>query len=267
MLKFGFIGVGHMGATLAQAVINAVGAENVAVCGGKSGKAERFAERNGCAVTNDRGIAEKCRYIFLGVKPQTMAEVFEEIGPLLKERREPFVLVTMAAGITVDRLQKLAGLDAPVLRIMPNTPSAVGAGCTLWTGSPELSDGDREAILDALKLTGELVRMPEALMDAGSAVSGCGPAFVYEFILALKKGGEALGLAPEDALKLARQTVFGAAKLAIESGEDPEILCGQVCSPGGSTIEGVKSLEAGPFDGEVGKAVAASFRRTVELGK
>lgn len=267
MIKFGFIGVGHMGATLAEAVIRAVGAENVAVCGGKSGRAEAFAAKTGCELLTDSGVAEKCRYIFLGVKPQTMAELLTDISPILRERREPCVLVTMAAGITIEKLRAMAGVSAPVLRIMPNTPSAVGAGCTLFAGSPALAEADRDAILEALGLTGELVEMPEELIDAGSAVSGCGPAFVYKFILAFARAGESVGLAPGAALKLARQTVLGAAKLAVESGEDPEILCGQVCSPGGSTIEGVKSLESGSLEAEMIKAVGASFRRTVELGK
>ncbi len=265
MYKFGFIGVGHMGATLANAVIGAVGASECAVCDADNGRAKLYAAAKGCDVLSAADIACDCRYIFLGVKPQNMEEVLTEIGPVLRDRAG-CALVTMAAGITVESLCKMLGFTAPVLRIMPNTPAAVGAGSMLWTANAALPPEDRDAILLALRPTGELIELPERLIDAGCAISGCGPAFVYKFILALASAGKSVGLAGDTALKLAEHTVLGAAKLAIESGEDPEVLCAQVCSPGGSTIEGVKSLEAGPFAEEVEKAVDASFRRTVELG-
>ncbi len=267
MYEFGFIGVGHMGATLAKAVISAAGAEKVAVCDADNERVRRLAWESGCAALRANEVAEGCRYIFLGVKPQNMEELFEEIGPVLRSRAEPFALVTMAAGITMEKLLEMYGQSAPVLRIMPNTPAAVGAGCMLYAGNGELTAGDKAAILAALSPTGELVETPEELIDAGCAVSGCGPAFVYKFILALARAGQDVGLAPDTALRLARQTCLGAASLAVKTGEDPRVLCDQVCSPGGSTIEGVRSLEAGDFAAEVGRAVRASFDRTVELGR
>ena len=266
MYKFGFIGVGHMGATLADAVIKAEGAENCAVCDADDGRAKLYAAAKGCDVLSAHSIAGECRYIILGVKPQNMAELMADIGPILKGRTD-FALVTMAAGVTMESLCALMGFVAPVLRIMPNTPAAVGAGCMLYSANALLAAADKAAILAALAPTGELVETPERLIDAGCAISGCGPAFVYKFILAFAKAGERVGLKSDTALKLAEQTVLGAAKLAIESKEDPQILCDQVCSPGGSTIEGVRSLDAGPFADEVEKAVGASYDRTVELGK
>ncbi len=266
MYDFGFIGVGHMGATLANAVIGAVGAGSCAVCDADDGRAKLYAAAKGCDVLPARGIAESCRYIFLGVKPQNMAELLGGIGPALRDRGD-YALVTMAAGITIESLCAMLGFEAPVLRIMPNTPAAVGAGCMLYACSPTLRREDRDAVLAALRPTGELLETPEGLIDAGSAISGCGPAFVYKFILALAGAGERVGLSPETSLELSRQTVLGAAKLAVESGTDPRTLCGQVCSPGGSTIEGVRSLDAGDFAAEVEKAVRASFERTLELGK
>ena len=265
MYDFGFIGVGHMGATLANAVIEARGAEHCAVCDADDGRAKLYAAAKGCDVLSAREIAERCRYILLGVKPQNMAELTADIGPVLKGR-DGYALVTMAAGITIGTLCAMLGFEAPVLRIMPNTPAAVGAGCMLYAAGDRLRAADRDAILAALRPTGELVETPEALIDAGCAISGCGPAFVYIFILAFAKAGQAVGLDAETALKLARQTVLGAAKLAVESGEDPQILCDQVCSPGGSTIEGVRSLEAGALEAEIQKAVRASYDRTVALG-
>lgn len=266
MYQFGFIGVGHMGATLASAVIGAVGAHRCAVCDADDGRAKLFAAAKGCDVLPAREIAEKCRYIVLGVKPQNMAELLGEIGPVLRER-DRCALVTMAAGITIEKLCLMLGFRAPTLRIMPNTPAAVGAGCMLYAASRELSPEERGEILAALVPTGELVETPESLIDAGCAISGCGPAFVYKFILALSKAGEDVGLEAGTARRLALQTVLGAARLAAESGEEPRTLCDQVCSPGGSTIEGVRSLDAGAFADEVKKAVSASYHRTVELGR
>lgn len=266
MYDFGFIGLGHMGGTLGASVVDAMDAAVCAACDADVGKAKLFAAGKGCAVLTAREVAEQCQTIFLGVKPQNMAELISQIGPVLKKRSD-FALVTMAAGITIESLCAMLGFTAPVLRIMPNTPAAVGAGCMLYTANDALTAEMRLRLLRALRLTGELVETPEELIDAGCAISGCGPAFVYKFILAFAKAGEGVGLSPETALKLARQTVLGAAKLAIESGEDPQTLCDQVCSPGGSTIEGVKSLDAGSFATEIEKAVRASFDRTVELGK
>ncbi len=266
MHRFGFIGVGHMGKTLAEAVIRAEGAENVVLCDADAVRVGPFAQQTGCTVMNAGELAADCRYIYLGVKPQNMRELLETIGPVLA-RRQDFSLVTMAAGITTKAICGMLGFEAPVLRIMPNTPAAVGEGCMLYAGNGKLADEGKNAILDSLRLTGQLCGLPEELIDAGCAISGCGPAFVYQFIIAFAKAGESVGLAPDIAARLAGQTVLGAARLAVESGEAPEVLCSQVCSPGGSTIEGVRSLEAGEFAGEVEKAVRASYERTVELGR
>ncbi len=266
MYDYGFIGVGHMGATLANAVIASVGGSRCAACDAEPGKAKLYAAGKGCAALGVRELAESCRTIFLGVKPQNMEELAADIGPILRQRPE-CALVTMAAGVTTQTLCRMLGFTPPILRIMPNTPAAVGAGCMLYASNAALDPSRREEILKALAPTGLLVETPERLIDAGCAVSGCGPAFVYQFILALADAGKDVGLAPDTALKLAAQTVLGAARLAVESEEDPGTLRDQVCSPGGSTIEGVNSLNRGPFAQEVRKAVRASFDRTVELGR
>ena len=266
MYTFGFIGVGHMGSSLAEAICRGDVYGEVVLSDHHTDRLAVFAARNACTMDCAEYVAKNSRYIFLGVKPQGMAALFEEIGPTLRAREDRFVLVTMAAGITMDRLTELAGGAYPVIRIMTNTPVAVGEGCTLYTVNDKVTAEETDAFLRAMAYTGKMVEMPEELMDAGGTISGCGPAYVFQFLVALANAGKTIGLPEEKAVELALQTALGSAKLALETGEDPLKLCFDVCSPGGSTIEGVKKLMEGTFAAQVESAVKASFDRTCELG-
>ena len=172
----------------------------------------------------------------------------------------------MAAGIKISAIHAMAGGDVPVIRIMPNTPVSVGAGVVLYC-----ADGVRREELGAfaalMTAAGVLEELPEQRMDAGSALTGCGPAFVYQFMEALADGAVACGLPRETALRGAAQTVLGAARLMLESGQHPGALKDAVCSPGGSTIQGVRALEDGGLRGTVMEAVIAAYEKTVDLGK
>ncbi|MBO5908560.1 MAG: pyrroline-5-carboxylate reductase, partial [Clostridia bacterium] len=178
-----------------------------------------------------------------------------------------FVLVSMAAGVKISTICENLGFNAPVIRIMPNTPAEVSKGMILYTYNKQVTDADIKNFLAAFKSAGELDEIPEALIDAASAVSGCGPAFAYMFIEALSEGGIKCGLEHQKALKYAAATVEGAAKMVLETNQHPAKLKDAVCSPAGSTIEGVKTLEAGNLKGLTIDAVSASFKRTIELGK
>jgi pyrroline-5-carboxylate reductase len=149
---------------------------------------------------------------------------------------------------------------------MPNTPVSVGAGVVLCAASENVTAEEREAFAAALVGAGGVDEIPEKLMDAASALSGCGPAFVDLFLEALSDGAVACGLPRDKALRYAEQTVLGSAKLALESGEHPAVLKDKVCSPGGSTIAGVRALEKGAFRAAAMEAVIAAFGRTKELG-
>ena len=181
--------------------------------------------------------------------------------------RDDIVLVTMAAGLKIDTIREMAGGNYKVIRIMPNTPVEVGEGEILYIPAENVTDGELEEFLTLMQHAGQLTAIPESLMDAGCSLSGCGPAFVFKFIRALAQGGIDAGIDGETALALAAQTVIGAAKLLTDSPLDPDTLIKNVCSPGGSTIEGVKSLDEDDFEPIVAKAIAASFKRNVELGK
>ena len=266
MATFGFIGCGNMGGALARAVCKATPADQVFVTNRTAEKAHALAEELGCCVALDNeAVAGSADFIFLGVKPQMMDDVLSDIAPVLAKRETPFVLVTMAAGLTIAAIRSMAGGDYPVIRIMPNTPVSTGEGMLLYTLSENVSAGWEKSFLSALAEAGRLSPLPEKLMDAGSAVSGCGPAFVDLFIEALADGGVACGLPRAQALELAAQMVLGSAKLVLESGKHPGALKDAVCSPGGTTIQGVRALEEAGFRGAVMDAVIAAYERTLEL--
>lgn len=267
MYTMGFIGTGNMGSALALAASKKLPSEQLVLANRTPEKAKALAEKLGCATVDNAAVCADSRYIFLGVKPQMMPGLLSDLAPVLKARSDSFVLVTMAAGLTIERIQALAGGDYPVIRIMPNTPCAIGEGVILCCRSAKVSDEKYSAFKDALSDAGTLIDVGENLIDAGSAISGCGPAFVYTFIEALADAGVACGLSRADALKLAAATVKGSAEMVMQSNKHPAQLRDNVCSPGGSTIAGVLSLENDGFRAAVANCVKASFERTKELGK
>ena len=267
MKKIGFIGVGNMGGTLAKVAIQALGASSVSVSSRTLEKAKQFACENGCSAELNAELAATADMIFLGVKPQKMPDLLEEIAPVLAKRQDRFVLVSMAAGLTTDRIAQLAKGDYPVIRIMPNTPALVGEGVIPYCGNKKATQDDFLMLEAVLKGAGLVAPLPENLIDAACSVAGCGPAFVYIFIEALADAAVSCGLPRNIALEYAAQTVLGSAKMVLETGEHPGKLKDAVCSPGGSTIAGVKALEDGAFRAAAENAVLAAFRRNQELGK
>ena len=265
MATFGFIGTGNMGGALARALAKNVEGDSILLANRSAEKAAALAAELGCKAVSSEAIAKKADYIFLGVKPQMMADLLAQLSPILKEREDRFILVTMAAGLTIQRIRELAVGDYPVIRIMPNTPASIGEGMILYTAGSDVLDIELQIFLSAMSGAGLLSPLPEHLMDAGSAVSGCGPAFVDLFIEALADGGVACGLPRASALEFAAQMVAGSAKLVLESGKHPGVLKDAVCSPGGTTIQGVRALEAGNFRGTVMEAVIKAYEKNFDL--
>lgn len=267
MNTIGFIGTGNMGGALAQATARAVAADKIFLADRNQEKAASLAAALGCNATTVAEIAEKCHFIFLGVKPQMMADLLDRIAPILHCRVTPFTLVSMAAGITTADIQKMAGGSYPVIRIMPNIPVTSGSGVILYCTTENVPEEDVSSFCWALNNAGLIDPLPEHLIDAGSALSGCGPAFVSMFIEALADGAVSCGLTRKQATAYACQTLMGTAKLIIESGMHPGELKDAVCSPGGSTIAGVAALEQGTFRSSVMNAVSKAYIRTRDLGK
>ncbi|MBE6616814.1 MAG: pyrroline-5-carboxylate reductase [Ruminococcaceae bacterium] len=264
-IKIGFIGCGNMGGAIASRVAQYEDAI-VFVSDYSVEKAEKFASEIGAATSDNFEIAKKCDYIFLAVKPQVMAGVLTEIKETLASRKDRFVLVSMAAGITIEKIKSLCG-DFSVIRIMPNTPVAVGCGMIVYATSADVSKEETENFAAFMKDCGRLDPIDEGKIDAATAIHGCGPAFVYMFANAMADAGVANGLTRDQAMEYSAQTLLGAAKMILESGKHPMELKDNVCSPGGSTIAGVMALDGYAFNAGVEAAVNAAYERTKELGK
>lgn len=264
--KIGLIGTGTMGSAVIRAVDQGAEPEcRIYLANRTPAKAEALAKAlNRACSADNRTVAEECQLIFLGVKPQMMAGVLQELAPVLAARKDRFVLASMAAGLSCARLRELAGGEYPVIRLMPNTPSAIGAGvvqyCGLGTQEEEL-----EAFAALLAPAGLVDRIEERLIDAASAVSGCGPAFAYLFAEALADGGVACGLPRAKAQVYAARMLEGAARMVLESGKHPGELKDAVCSPGGTTIQGVRALEEGGFRAAAMDAVITAYEKTLAL--
>ena len=264
MKKIGFIGCGNMGGALAIAVGKK---EQIFLYDKDEARARELSEKvEGAELCSFEEIINTCDYVFLGVKPNIIPSVAEQIKNCLKDGRSP-CLVSMAAGVSTSAIDELLCEAAlPVIRIMPNTPVAVGEGMILICNNGAVSNSMLSEFIEILEYAGKIDVIPEELIDAGSALSGCGPAFIYMYIDALAEAGEKCGLSREKALLYATKMLEGSAKMALLSSDTPSTLKERVCSPGGSTIEGVHALEDANFEGAVRSAVRASYEKTKKLG-
>lgn len=265
-MKIGFIGAGNMGSALARAVCKSVGGEQVIITDLFMDKAQAVAAELGAQAAELAQVAGSCSRIFLGVKPQMMEGMLQSIAPILKERADRYVLITMAAGLSCARIREMVGLSCPIIRVMPNTPAAIGQGVLQFCGL-DASAEELEQFRTMMTPAGLVDQVPEGLIDAASAVSGCGPAYVYLLIEALADGGVACGLPRDKAQSYAAQMVAGAAQMVLSSGQHPGALKDAVCSPGGTTIQGVRTLEERGFRAAAMDAVIAAYDKTIELSK
>lgn len=265
MFDFGFIGTGNMGSALARAVCKAT--DSVLLCDKTEAKAAELAAELGCKAGTITDVARECKYIFIGVKPQMLPETLSEISAQLKARADRYILVTMAAGTSIEKILTLADVNVPVIRIMPNVACAVGAGMVLSATNSLVTDEEYDFFAKAMASSGKMDKIDEKQIDNYSIVTGCGPAWTYLMIEALADGQVAIGVPRDKAYLYAAQMVEGSAKLMLETGKAPAQLKDSVCSPAGTTIEGVKALEKGSVRSDYIDAVAAAYKRTLELGK
>ena len=266
MAVFGFIGTGNMGSALARAAAKALPGEDLLLANRTPAKAEALAAELGCRAVDNAAVAAQADFIFLGVKPQMMADTLAGIAPMLSARTSRFLLVTMAAGLTMEKIRAMAGVDCPVIRIMPNTPCAIGEGIILYTCDDSVTSEEEALFLSTMRGAGRLAPLAEHLINAGSTISGSAPAFAAMFMEALADGAVACGLPRSAAMEYAAQMLVGTAKLYLEQGTHPGAMKDAVCSPGGSTIQGVRALEAGGFRAAVTEAIIATYEKNVALG-
>ena len=266
MVKYeaGFIGAGNMGGALALAAMKKVGGGKVAVSCSSEESTTAKAAKLGCAAAHAEDVIADSRYVFLGVKPQMLRAVVQGLEKPLHEADTVFV--SMIAGVSLDTLAQLLGAGKKIIRIMPNTACAVGQGVLLVCANANVTAQELAGFEEMMEHAGVVDRIDEKLIDAASAVSGCGPAYAYMFIEALADGGVKCGLPRAKAIRYAAQMLAGSAEMVLQSGKHPEQLKDEVCSPGGSTIAGVDALEQHGFRGSCIAAVDAAFEKTRQLG-
>jgi pyrroline-5-carboxylate reductase len=265
-MKYGFIGGGNMGGAMAKAAAAVVGGANVLLCDRDEATTAALADKLGVTASSYEEIAAGSRLIFVAVKPNLVASVLEKLRDMLQARKSETCVVSIAAGVTIATMTGILGEDIPLIRMMQNTPVAVGEGVLVYACAPSANEADAAALEASMAAAGKIEPLPEKLIDAATAVMGCGPAFVYMFAEALADGGVACGLPRAQAQTYAAQTLLGAAKMLLETGEHPGALKDAVCSPGGSTIQGVRVLEENGLRGATIDAVIAAYQKTQGLG-
>ena len=265
--KIGVIGAGKIGAAIARGVIRAglVAKESVMASDVSDALRQAAAQELSIKTTVDNGeLADFADIIILAVKPQIVDPVAREIAKKLGTVK---LLVPVAAGVPLSRIEAGLAPGARVVRVMPNIACVVGAGAAGYAGGAHATAADLEKVGAILNSFGVGMAVEEKYLDAVTGLSGSGPAYVFLFMEALADGGVQMGLGREVALKLAMQTVYGAAKMALESNKHLGELKDEVTSPGGTTIAGLYAMEQKGFHGTVMDAVVHATRRSQELGK
>ena len=261
-MKYGFIGCGNMGGAIAKALSRST--KDILVSD-RSGKAKGLAEELGIAYGTVAEVAANCDRIFLGVKPHMMQGVLAPLQGILAEKKP--LLITMAAGLTMEQIDSFAGGGFAVIRIMPNTPTAIGKGVIQYCCNASVDAAVVSDWLGDMEKCGLLDELEERLIDAGSAISGSGPAYMYVFLEALADGAVACGIPRAKANEYAAMTMVGAAEMYLQTKTHPGALKDAVCSPGGSTIAGLRALEEHAFRAAAVDCVIATYNRNKELGK
>ena len=265
--KIAMIGAGNIAEALVSGLLRGkvVEQKQIFATDVSDQRLHHFSSRFGVRVGSDNAAAAKWADItILSVKPQVIDEVLAGIE--FPSRSEP-LLISVAAGVPIGRIQRYLPSRSRVIRVMPNTPSIVLEGATALAGGPGVSSQQMDMGKAIFEAVGRVVVVDESHIDTITGLSGGGPAYVYVFIEALADGGVKMGLPRSVAQLLAAQTVLGAAKMVLESGEHPGVLKDRVASPGGTTIAGLHRLEEGKFRGTVINAVQSATQRSRELGQ
>jgi pyrroline-5-carboxylate reductase len=266
-LSIGFLGAGKMAQALAGGFLNAglVAGDHILAADPSKAAREAFSKATGARTSaSNREVVEGCKVLVLAVKPAQVPDVLSEI-------RDSFapghLLVSIAAGISLAKIEAGLGPSARVIRVMPNTPALVGASASAFATGKSATAQDAELAQKLLSAVGLAFEVKESLLDAVTGLSGSGPAYVYLIIEALSDGGVAAGLPRDVASKLAAQTVLGSARMVLETGLHTAALKDMVASPGGTTIEGLHELEKGRLRATLMSAVRAAAEKSRKLGQ
>lgn len=251
----GFIGCGNMASSMIKGIVNSnlISSNCIIASNPSSGKLDNIKRETNILVTNDNlKTANFSDILFLSVKPNKYEKVIDEIKDSIKDNA---IIVSIAAGISINKIEEYFKKRIKIVRAMPNTPALVGEGMSVLTPNDLVSHDELAEIVDLFTCFGKVEVMDESYMDTVTALTGSSPAFVYMFIEALADGAVLMGLPRDKAYKMAAQAVYGSAKMVLETGKHPGELKDQVCSPGGTTIEAVYSLEQCGFRGSVIEAI------------
>jgi len=263
-MKIGFIGAGNMGGAILMGALKSgfLTADDVLIFDLNRELTERWQSKYHvqCAQSNAH-LAQECEWIVLAVKPVFLSGVLQEIRPYLNQKK----VISIAAGWSVEMLKNACGEEAKLLRVMPNTPALVGAGLTALCEETTLEASSFEWAKKLFQTLGMVQVIPERLIDAVIAVSGSSPAYVFMFIDAMADAAVKLGMPRAMAIESAAQAVMGAAKMVLETKLHPAVLKDQVCSPGGTTIEAVQTLEEEGMRAAVIKAMVACAEKNQQM--
>ena len=262
-MKIGCIGTGAMGGAIMRAVCKKYDVSQIKVTDKNTAMGKAFAAETGAVFVETNADVLDCDYIFLAVKPQFLGDVFAEIGTKISDKS---VVISMAAGVKLEKLQAWAP-KARFIRMMPNVCAQINQGMTAITYGSNIKEDEAKTAIEILSCAGRVEVVLEKLMDCVTAVSGSGPAFVFMFIEAMADAAVRCGMPRSQAYTYAAQTVYGSAGMVMQSGKTPAELKDMVCSPAGTTIEGVAALEKNGFRNAVIEAITAACNRSIELGK
>ncbi|KAL4217654.1 Pyrroline-5-carboxylate reductase 1 [Mactra antiquata] len=266
-MAVGFIGAGRMAQAMARGFITTgvIKPGNILASDPDQRMLNFMQNDLGINITHsNREVVEKSDMVVLAVKPNVVSPVLQEVSPTVSKEK---LVVSIAAGIPIGTIEKQLPDGTKVIRVMPNTPALVQAAASVLAPGQAVEDCDTELVTELLRCIGIAEPGSEKLLDAVTGLSGSGPAYAFTAIEALSDGGVKMGLPRDLAIKLAAQTLLGAAKMVLESGKHPGQLKDEVCSPGGTTIAAMHKLERGGFRASLIDAVEAATLKAKELGQ
>lgn len=262
-MKISCIGTGAMGGAIMRAICKKYDVKNIKITDKNVELGKAFANETGATFVSTNKEVLDADYIFLAVKPQFLSDVFAEIAGSIPTNA---VVISMAAGVKLEKLENWAP-KARFVRMMPNVCAQIGQAMIAITYNENIKAEEAATVKEILSSAGKVEQVPEKLMDCVTAVSGSGPAFVFMFIEALADAAVRCGMPRSQAYTYAAQTVYGSAGMVLENGQHPAVLKDMVCSPAGTTIEGVAALEKNNFRNAVIEAVTVACDRSIALGK
>ncbi|HHV51192.1 MAG TPA: pyrroline-5-carboxylate reductase [Candidatus Avimonas sp.] len=264
-MKIGFIGAGNMGGSILRGMVSrGFNSKDIVVFDADSCKLSVLSRDFGItAASSAAEVCEESDVVILAVKPQILPNVLPELANILNSRKP--LVISIAAGKTIQWIEELVGENLPVVRVMPNIAAKVGEGMAAFCCNARVTEEHKETVIGIFEAVGRIIELNENLFPAFTAIASCSPAFTLMYIDALAQAGVRYGIPKNVALEIAAQSVAGSARMLLETGEHPRALADQICSPGGTTIEGVCALHENGFENAVLAAVRASLEKDLRL--